>query len=226
MFTIPSGMGLTGLAILAVLLSACGDGTGTSTSGVDALVGKRIPGTSASWHPIAPSKVGEIGTVAPAVVTYDQGFDQIVALFEFPSSSSAAAFYSNPQPAARVIDEGPQTFVALTGAGPVKAPSQWLNRSWCVWTGGPDLRGIPTGAPFAITDSTGRCGNGAPQSVGIASISQRGNIVFIVQTGGETSSLDGGAPSVIASAPAAVVVAQNAALANGTLALLRSVGIR
>lgn len=230
MIKISSRWGLTGLACVAVLLAACGGGSSTSASGIDALVGKRIPGTSASWHPIGIDPipvptVGVVGTVTPPVMTYVKGWDQIVAFFEFSSSSSAASFYSNPQPAARAIEEGPQTFVTLTGGGPVKAPSRWLNRSWCVWTGGPDPRAIPTGAPFAVTDSAGRCSKGAPQSVGIASISRRGNVVFIVQTGGETSTINGGAPSVIASAPAAVVVAQNTALANNTLTLLRSAGI-
>ncbi len=125
MHKVHSRMDSLGLACLSVLPAACGSGSSAWSPGVDALIGKRIPGTSASWHPVTASKahVDLAGTTTPQVITYEEELGQIVALFEFPTSSSAASFYGNPQPAAHVVDEGPQTFVTLTGAGPVKSPS-------------------------------------------------------------------------------------------------------
>jgi hypothetical protein len=61
--------------------------------------------------------------------------------------------------------------------------------------------------------------------VGIASISQRGNVIFIVQTGGQTGGLGAGAPPVIGSPTDTAVVTQNIKLAAGMLTLLHSADI-
>jgi hypothetical protein len=213
-----------GVLCLALLLAACGGGSGAS-SGVISLIGKRIPGTSSSWHPIAVSK-SVARAVTPSALTYQGTLNQFVAFFEFSSPSSASTFYNNPQPAAQLLELGPQGFVNLPGSGPVQAPSRWVNRSWCIWTGGPNPRGIPTGAPFGVhPDSRGRCSQGARESLGFASISRRGDVVFIVQTGGNADELSNGSGPVIGSPADSALVTQNIKLAVGTLTLFSSANI-
>jgi hypothetical protein len=211
------------LAATIVLLTACGSSSGSPTTSA-ALIGRRIPGTGSDWQSVTAGKppTDFAGTVTPPVGAYDTGDEESVVFFEFANPKVAATFYTNPQAAVRHIEPGPQAFLRLSGAGPLAAPSRWLNLSWCVWTGGPDPRGIPTGAPFAVPDPVGQCAKGSPNSLGIASISQRGNIVFFVQASGR-GDINGGAVPTIRSAAYAKEVEANVALSKSSLALLHSV---
>ena len=210
------------VATIAVLAGGCGFPATTSS----ALIGKRVPGTGPEWTPIgigrgkAPSVAG---AVTPPVFTAEGGLSGFVLFFEFANSRAAAAFYANPQPVPQMFEHGP-ALSPLAGRGPVPAPSRWLNLSWCIWTGGPDPQGVPLGAPFAGPDSTGKCKQGALQSVGIASITQRGDMVFFVQADDRGAVLNVATPNL--QEPAySDWVAQNVKLSVGTLSLLRSVGV-
>jgi hypothetical protein len=215
---------LGALVAVVALLSACDTSSGSLATSA-ALIGKRIPGTGSGWHPITAGKHPKnfAGTATPPVGTDDAGDVESVIFFEFANPNAAEAFYVNPQAAVPHIEPGPQAFLTLAGPGPLAAPSRWLNLSWCVWTGGPDPRGIPVGAPFAIPDPAGQCTKGTVNSLGIASISERGNMVFFVQASGR-GDIDGGAAPTIGNAAYASEVAANVALSNSTLTLLHSVG--
>ena len=76
--------------------------------------------------------------------------------------------------------------------------------------------------PLPFQTPQGSAAKGSPNSLGIASISQRGNIVFFVQASGR-GDINGGAVPTIRSAAYAKEVEANVALSKSSLALLHSV---
>jgi hypothetical protein len=95
----------------------------------------------------------------------------------------------------------------------------------CIYEGsGPNPHGAPKGAPSAIPSAIGKCAVGAPRSGGIASMAQRGNVVFIVSPYGYTQP-GGAVPSNVSAALTTSQVEYNVRLASNTLKLLSQVGI-
>ncbi len=146
-----------------------------------------------------------------------------ISFYEFPTSRAATAFYLHPPPALVALVGGRP--VALKGNGPVSTPSRWLDLELCIFEGnGPNPNHAPKGAPAAMPTAHGKCAVGDPRSGGIASITQRGNIVFVVSPYGVTQPGEGVPPNVSA-APSTSQIAKTVTLTGNTLNLMHQVGI-
>lgn len=110
--------------VLTLALAGCGNG---GPSGFAALVGKRIPGTSAAWFPIA-NRVNNVrltvpDTSAAPLLTWVDSAPQSVEFFDFPNSADAASFYAHPPLSADFLSSGArvalQPMPGYTGASRV-----------------------------------------------------------------------------------------------------------
>jgi hypothetical protein len=179
---------LLGLICMPVLFAACA-GASATTVETNALLGKRVAGTPASWSPITKFKYlrGNFSRQSSAPVLTgtarpDESLDGI-SFYEFASSRAATAFYLHP-PEALVSSVGGRS-VSLTGSGPAHALSRWLDLEQCIYEGsGPNPNLAPKGAPAALPNAIGVCAIGSSKSGGIASITQRGRVVFVVNPNG------------------------------------------
>lgn len=212
------------LSLVVGLGALAGCGSTTNSNGLAALSGKRLPGTSSEWVPIAspfshPTNVAAT-TTAP-MQTNDTG--NTVSFFEFGSTADATAFYKNPPLEARLIATGILQYQPLAGATGVPQPSRGLDLRGCLWSGGPGQggsagRGTPSGGTM---NAAGSCSQGAASSIGVATIVQRGTVVLISQSVGK-SVIGGHAGSAELSDPALGV----ARYALSALALMQQVGVK
>ena len=208
---------------LVVAIGGCGSTTNNSNP-LAPLIGKRLPGTSSNWIPIAsplshPTEVST--TVTPPVQTNTLG--NTVSFFAFGSTADATAFYDNPPLGARLITYGIQQYRPLAGATGVPQPSRGLDLRACLWSGGPGQggaagRGTPSGGTM---DTSGSCSVGTPSSIGVATITQRGKIVVISQ--GIGTSVIGGHAGRAALSSSALGVRRYALSA---LSLMQQVGLQ
>jgi hypothetical protein len=209
-----------------------GSSSSTKPTGFAALTGKRLSGTSSAWLPIASPAVHPVdvaGTSTPPVLTRPDNAYKSVTFFDFPSSASAAAFYSNPpQPVltASPLQELPAVvgggIQPLAGATATPTPSQWLDLRECVYSASSAVPGSPSGG---IIDAAGNCSKGTPTSIGIAMIIQRGPVVVLVQTLGGVLSPAPITTATNIDAYSLSIESQNQALAISALDLLHAVGL-
>jgi hypothetical protein len=220
---------LLGLACLPVLVAACGGTSSASNVGINALIGHRVAGTPASWGQIVKFKhlhFNFAGESAAPIFTGTAGPDGSldgISFYEFASAGAASAFFLHP-PQALVSSVG-GTSIPLNGTGPVSAPSQWLELETCIYEGsGPNPNLAPKGAQAATPTATGKCTAGVPMSGGFASMTQRGNVVFVVNPNGFL--VTGGKPPLSSTATLSKdSISDNTTLTENTLALLDQVGI-
>ena len=211
------------VSLVAGFVSLAGCGSSSGSNPLAALSGKRLPGTSSEWLPIAsplshPANVA--GTVTPPVQTSfpPLGGDS-VAFFAFGSPAAAEAFYKGPPIAARLDIFGILQYRPLVGTTGVPQPSRGLDLRACLWSGGPGQggsagRGTPSGGTM---DASGHCTQGTPSSIGIATSTERGNMVVISQSIGKTVIGGSANPSELSS------VAGNA---NNALKLMQEAGVK
>ncbi len=216
---------LMGLAAVSILAAACGSSSGASSAQIDALIGKRVPGTPATWNPIGKIHDRDIAGTSTGPVTTEHvagpNANPSITFFEFHNSGAATEFYSKPQTAILLLGENPQP---LAGSGPVAAPSRWLDLEQCIYEVGLNPNHDPVGAPSSYMSDSGKCVVGTPKSTGVASITQRGNVVFIVIPQ-PSYVLSKAIPVNVSAALSKSEVANSTALTNSSLSLLHSVGI-
>jgi hypothetical protein len=211
------------VSLVAGFVALAGCGSSSSSNPLAALSGKRLPGTSSEWLPIAsplshPANVA--GTVTPPVQTSSTplGGDS-VAFFAFGSPAAAEAFYKGPPIAARLDIFGILQYRPLVGSTGVPQPSRGLDLRDCLWSGGPGQggsagRGTPSGG--SITASY-KCTQGSSSSMGVATIVQRGSIVVISQSIGKT---------IIGGRARSSELSSVAGHANNALKLMQEVGVK
>lgn len=219
---------LLGLTCLPIPIAMGGGTSAASPATTNALIGQRVAGAPSSWSPIQMVHNQDIsGVSAVPLLTGVAGPDDSlegISFYEFPSPRAAAAFYVHPSPALVALLGGwPES---LKGTGPVSAESRWLDLELCIYEGsGPNPNKVPRGAPSAIPKAKGKCAVGVPRSGGIASITQRGNVVFVVSPSGVTQP-GGAVPPNVNAATSASQTHVTVTLTQNTLTLLHQVGIR
>ena len=198
------------LVVAGALVSACG-GSGNPRPGVATVVGTRIPGTSpANWRPFKACQ-RDCGGFVTAVFSQGRYAGQQVVVFQFRDSQSASEFYSDPDQLNKFQVLGVVEALARSEKGPVAQPSRWLALRFCAAQAN-DPEGAPEGAPVGEPDESGHCVRGALAPLGVASVTQRGDVVIDVQAASSRMS----SPKDLA---------DNAAMTNATLTLLHARGV-
>jgi hypothetical protein len=211
-----------GVVVSALVL---GGVAGASGSGYQGLMGKRVPGTTKTWLPIAspythPKDVA--GTSTPPVITDSSSTADSVSFFEFPSSAKAEKFATALPDTARLYAAGIQRFAPTTGPLAIPAPVEWYDLQECLYAAGqaaPNAVGEPSGGKMS---ASGTCTSGTAGSIGFAEAIQRGKVVALVETlgGGSVLGSDGANAAIDVD-----VVTANETYAKGTVALMKSVGL-
>ncbi len=206
------------LSLVASLVALAGCGSSSSSNPLAALSGKRLPGTSSEWLPIAspmshPANVA--GTVTPPVQTSSAPLGgDAVAFFAFGSPAAAEAFYKGPPIDARLVTFGILQYRPLVGATGVPQPSRGLDLRTCLWSYSGPGHGTPSGGSMT---ASGTCTQGASSSMGVATIVQRGSIVVISQSLGKT---------IIGGRARSSELSSVAARARAALTLMQQVGVK
>jgi hypothetical protein len=220
---------LLGLSCLPVLFAAWGSAASASHVGTDALIGQRVGGTPASWSSIKQATYPRhFDPGLAAVPTYtgqtgNGGSVEGIVFFEFPSSKAASTFLLHPPNG--LISVVGETAEPLVGRRPTKAPSRWLDLEDCIYEGsGPNPNHAPMSAPADSPDANGKCAVGSPKSGGVASMTQRGDVVFVVDPDGFRI-VGGRTPISSTAALSKKAINYNVTLTENTLALLDQTGI-